>query len=268
VRLADWLGPRDELVPIGRPTPAPPIEPDNDDAAPPTAAAFWSEDSAALHDALQAPIVDPWRPTARRRPGLRRILSMPGTAIDGIRSALAGGRLRWALLALPIAALALVALVGSTEGPTGTPSSGHVTTTRGDTVVTNPLTADSQHRRVAASVLVSEDMSRIRRLERQRVSSASRSRSRSVGGRAARRRPHVTRTAVSAAPQQPETTPAPTYASAPASSSPSTGASMINTVPSTNTGSPSSSTHHTATSTAQPAFGENGTLGPGSSPDS
>lgn len=76
VRLpTDWLGPRDELVPIGaaaRPVEAYPLE-----AMPPTAEDFWSEQSASVHGAIQGPGPerDPGagkRPAARRRRKARR----------------------------------------------------------------------------------------------------------------------------------------------------------------------------------------------------
>jgi hypothetical protein len=47
----DWLEPRDELVPLGRPTSPPP----QGAATPQGADAFWSESSAAIQDAVQAP---------------------------------------------------------------------------------------------------------------------------------------------------------------------------------------------------------------------
>jgi hypothetical protein len=56
----DWLGPRDELIPIGRP-PERSANGQADDGAPaptdpaPTADDFWSEGSAALQSALRAP---------------------------------------------------------------------------------------------------------------------------------------------------------------------------------------------------------------------
>lgn len=61
VRLPrDWLGPRDELVPfgprVGTPT----------DERPTSAADFWGEQSAAIHDALQAPDQD-WEPADAAR---------------------------------------------------------------------------------------------------------------------------------------------------------------------------------------------------------
>jgi len=51
VRLPrDWLGPREDLVPFGPRASAP--EP------PPSAADFWGERSAAIHDAVQAPAAE------------------------------------------------------------------------------------------------------------------------------------------------------------------------------------------------------------------
>jgi hypothetical protein len=61
VRLPrDWLGPREELVPIGAAGGGPPRSASDPEAGaprvwPPTAHDFWGEDSAALHDAMQAP---------------------------------------------------------------------------------------------------------------------------------------------------------------------------------------------------------------------
>jgi hypothetical protein len=60
VRLhRDWLGPREELVPIGAAAGEPPHPGEPVAGAPavwpPTAHDFWGEDSAALHDAMQAP---------------------------------------------------------------------------------------------------------------------------------------------------------------------------------------------------------------------
>jgi hypothetical protein len=120
VRLPrDWLGPREELVPIGpaarararaRAAPAPAGRNDlADQALPPTA--FWSQDSAALHDAVQAPSagpVEPWAtpaPLTRSRTRLRwRRLEWTGL-----------GRARWALLAVPAVALVVLAVIGNNE---------------------------------------------------------------------------------------------------------------------------------------------------------
>lgn len=68
----EWLGPPEELVPIGRPAAGPNVadtQPpnrhpsggsDGTTAIPPAADAFWSEDAGALHDALQAPLSPAW----------------------------------------------------------------------------------------------------------------------------------------------------------------------------------------------------------------
>ena len=64
VRLPrDWLGPREELVPFGRPPTAPDLErspgsPGDYPGSPPSAEDFWGERSAAIHDAVQAPVQD------------------------------------------------------------------------------------------------------------------------------------------------------------------------------------------------------------------
>ncbi|HEY1713290.1 MAG TPA: hypothetical protein VGG07_10340, partial [Solirubrobacteraceae bacterium] len=89
-----------------------------DDAAPPAADAFWSEDSAALHDAVQAPpaprpehleppvgLVPP--PAGRRRPMLRRLPTF--------RLGFGTGRVPrwWAVVAVPIVALVVIAAIGA-----------------------------------------------------------------------------------------------------------------------------------------------------------
>ena len=80
----DWLGPRDELVPIGTgiagnsdaddSAPAPPDDVPEPDPppSPPSASDFWGEHSAEIHDVLQGPppvLAGPRRdpPPARRR---------------------------------------------------------------------------------------------------------------------------------------------------------------------------------------------------------
>jgi hypothetical protein len=67
VRIGDWIGTRDELVPFGRRGPDHAPECDADAASPTTYAAsdappspedFWGERAAAIHDALQGPAGD------------------------------------------------------------------------------------------------------------------------------------------------------------------------------------------------------------------
>ena len=63
VRLWDWIGPHDELVPFGQDAHAP--EPEEAPAitfaaseAPASASDFWGERAASVHDALRAPAAD------------------------------------------------------------------------------------------------------------------------------------------------------------------------------------------------------------------
>ena len=51
----DWLGPRDELIPIGRPPERSANGPADEGGPAPTADDFWSEGSAAVQSALRAP---------------------------------------------------------------------------------------------------------------------------------------------------------------------------------------------------------------------
>ena len=93
VRLPrDWLGPREDLVPFGPRASTP--------EAPPSAADFWGERSAAIHDALEAPAedssdvpadggADVVAPRRRRVPGRRRrhrIAAVTAVAVAGLAS--------------------------------------------------------------------------------------------------------------------------------------------------------------------------------------
>jgi hypothetical protein len=99
VRLPrDWLGPREDLVPFGPRGTA--SEPDpsasaSSPEAPPSAADFWGERSAAIHGALEAPAEGQTEAGAdasgdvgapeRRRPvagfGIRRVAAVTGLAL-------------------------------------------------------------------------------------------------------------------------------------------------------------------------------------------
>jgi hypothetical protein len=94
VRLPrDWLGPREKLVPFGRPatTREADLVPAQSTSAsalipepPPSAADFWGERSAAIHDVVQAPEADATatRPTRRvAAPARRRAAAAAGLAI-------------------------------------------------------------------------------------------------------------------------------------------------------------------------------------------
>lgn len=119
----DWLGPRDELVPVGTPA-----------DAPPTAESFWSEDSAALQSAWQQPEVsEPATLAVNPRPGRH-------TALASVSRAWApGSRARVVATASVVAVFAAVAVAvshpgggGSTHARTGH----HSNTTLAD--ATNP----------------------------------------------------------------------------------------------------------------------------------
>ncbi|HET6868655.1 MAG TPA: hypothetical protein VFH80_22270 [Solirubrobacteraceae bacterium] len=83
VRLPrDWLGPREELVPLGE-SAAPPAEPDLAEFAPDD---FWGERAAAIHSVVQAPEPEPpLAPLAteprKRRLGRRRLAAAAFTGI-------------------------------------------------------------------------------------------------------------------------------------------------------------------------------------------
>jgi hypothetical protein len=118
----DWLGPPEELVPIGPAARARAAQRELEDGMPPAADAFWSEDAAALHDAVQAPpdvTPERVRPPAGLVPpgaGLRitALGQFPRLGFLGRRGRVSR---RWALLAVPIAALLVVAVIGTAEGP-------------------------------------------------------------------------------------------------------------------------------------------------------
>ena len=127
----DWLGPPEELVPIGPAARARAAQRGIENGTPPTADAFWSEDSAALHDAVQAP---PDAGGERLEPPVGLVPPVAGPHIPALnrlprlRSPSGGRRVsrlsrRWSLVALPaVALLVVVALIGRTQGPASHPA--------------------------------------------------------------------------------------------------------------------------------------------------
>jgi hypothetical protein len=111
----DWLGPPEELVPIGPAARARAAQLEAD-APPPAADAFWSEDSAALHDAVQAPVGTERQPSG---PPVGLVAPVAGRwrfRLPGPRRGrLPGRRIRWALVALPAVALLVMAAIGLSE---------------------------------------------------------------------------------------------------------------------------------------------------------
>jgi hypothetical protein len=127
----DWLGPPEELVPIGPAARARAAQRELNGHTPPTADAFWSEDSAALHDALQAPPEPSPQPpdppvglvppvVGRRRPTLSRLPRL-GVGGGGTRASR-----WWGVAAVPIVALLVAAVIGATESPVSHPAAAHV----------------------------------------------------------------------------------------------------------------------------------------------
>jgi hypothetical protein len=114
----DWLGPLEDLVPIG---PAADARRAADEPyaeeAPPTADAFWTEDSAALHTAVQAPAgLTREPPSSSNRSGRRRrrmrVPAVHGTLpLSWVRPP---SRRAW--VAAVAAAALFLAAIGMTEG--------------------------------------------------------------------------------------------------------------------------------------------------------
>jgi hypothetical protein len=337
----DWLGPLEELVPVGGRDPtgnrgvsatrqrlderecrdesvaAPSASANLDDAAggstPPSAADFWSEQSVGLHHALQAPPSSPTatlgaadsaasvgshrergvRTGARLRPGpggrdgagLRwgRGLSL-GRGVRCRRSVHPGRRVRWASqlsdrfqsarARRAIATLGAV-LLGAVILAIAMHASGSSPRNR----------ALSPSRVTTFATLVSgteADLSAIRQIARHRYPTASRSHRalKRVSGhqhvtatqqtRHAASRAHLT---TRAAPIR-TVSPVSTAATASSDSEPATRHSGTppepappSATPVVTHSTPSSSTAATADSASQRAFGANGALGPGSSPN-
>jgi hypothetical protein len=126
----DWLGPPEELVPIGPAARARAAQRELGGDMPPTADAFWSEDSAALHDAVQAPAatsgahLDPpvglVPPLAGRRiPTLARL---PRPRLGGVAARVSW---RWGAVTVAIVALLVVAAIGTSQEPASRPGAAH-----------------------------------------------------------------------------------------------------------------------------------------------
>jgi hypothetical protein len=139
----DWLGPPEELVPIGPAARARAAQREAEDGMPPAADAFWSEDSAALHDAVRAPSGAGHK---RLEPPVGLVPPVAGLRVPGVNrlqglGSLTGGRRVsrwWGLLALLSAALLVVAVIGSTEGPASHPPARNASASRPFAVAGSP----------------------------------------------------------------------------------------------------------------------------------
>lgn len=269
VRLPrDWLGPREELVPMGsraRTAETPDDAPA--ESLPPTAASFWDEDSGSLQAPMQAP-ADAWQgqwgpastePAAlARSASARRRHSIPRPRVPRSLSGGFGPRQRRGTAAVAglLAACLLVALaaIGQTEG--GTPNAGGRTASSSKNAPVVTARGANRARLRAQTPVVNEIKAEPTshhggrpRVHGQRTHlSAHRHHPRSV--------PRPTPSA-----SQPVHSTAPAYSPTPTISAPSSG-STSSSPPASSARSTSSSSQH------QPAFGPSGSLGPGSSPDS
>ena len=281
IRLTDWLGPREELIPFGPGA-------DAEEAARasrakatgtlPTAEDFWSESSAAVQDALTAPHGDDDTLVTRgehRRPASRsftRSGRASAAAVWAQRRALLRSRAEATgnqrrLRSVPLLGLLLVILIAT---PVLALSSGILwsgprrpaTIAHGDH--TSALSASDRTAELAAA---SHDPGH--QAPRRASGQSATHRGPAVNRPRVHRRPlHHNAAPASVALAQPAgyTTPAP------ASSSSSTASSGSSSGTARMTPTSSSTTRVVATggqksSSAQPALGANGSLAPGSSPD-
>lgn len=240
VRLPrDWLGPRDELIPIGSSANG---QSDRSEAGlPPTADDFWGEESSLLQSALEAP---PRAALANRAP------PVPAPAVDAPGAPRPRKRRVGRRPALAAAGLACGGLVAAvTVGLLGGGGQRPVARSAADAATTTHV------------AMAERDLTALASWARQQAREAARHRQRTAATRARKR----------AAPRQPRHVHVarPTvvveqvhYTAAPPVQSGSY-------APSSSSSSPSASATHSSasSSTSQPAIGANGALGPGTSPD-
>jgi hypothetical protein len=282
----DWLGPREELVPFGPSAgTAPP-----DDELPRSADDFWGEQSSAVHDAVRAPNGhaplngDPESfgardgaigPARRRDPGdgrLRGSLSRVRTSSRGgparvsrLRARFRGRYANPKLAASIAAVAALFAGLLISSGTGQSPPTG-ATAHRSAQLVTTGSVASAQPLTRAPHLRVRTPGPASHRRSATSTRRHTREHRRHAGVRKSTRRSR-SRPAAPATVQ-------PVHYTTPASSSGTTGSSSSGTASSSPpVSSPSAAPASTAASggrsaTSSPAFGPNGTLGPGSSPDS
>lgn len=234
----DWLGPPEELVPIGPAARARAAQRDAEAGLPPTADAFWSEDSAALHDAVQAPAgIDRLEPPAGLVPPVAGLRAPCLGRVPRLRLAGRGSRVSrwWGLLSVPLAALLVVAVIGSTEGPVAHPMAGHALSSRSLGAV--PMTSSPE----SVSSDAGAERFRAQLKERQqRTTGGARTHSRARGVRPAN---HPAKPHHRAPAHHPTASPAATVteAAAPPPTSESRAPAVTPTTPTASTASTSSS---------------------------
>ena len=259
----DWVGPLEELLPIGPMPKRPASSPADDTGLPPSADTFWSEDSAVLHDAVTGPdgvgVIDPadpptvaWSAPRRRRPRPRLLRPLASAAARIARTHVMAGA-----GVLAVVALLAMAVIGFAEtgSPTHTAAHSGVHTTAG----ANPRIIDTGVRpapqRVERTV-----RTRHRAGHHHGVRAHARARTRH---RTRRSHHPAAASLVSPSAPAPETTSTPTTTTPASAQGASQGGAVSGSGPTTVNSHPVSTPPP-----AQPAFGQQGTLGPGSSSDS
>jgi hypothetical protein len=270
IRLTDWLGPREELVPFGPAADSEQARSAGRDATDPVPAAddFWSESSAAVQDALMAPYADPRHASAatRRAPrsrasaaavwGRRRaslLAPATGRTNEGNRPRELSGRALAVTLVVGLVAALVVSGVETQGKSSPARLGGHGATARVD------LTT---HSRIVASASRSLGRRATARLpSRARTFHPSGSR-RAGGQNNARHR--ATGPAVSSQPVG-YTTPAPVPE--PSTATQTTPVSNPTHAATSSTPAATRAAASGSGSGSQPTLGANGSLAPGSSPD-
>jgi hypothetical protein len=288
VRLSDWLGPDDELVPFGpralahgatHEPAARTADPDSA-AEPPGASGFWDGDTS-VHTAVPGPEIfdDPDERTADRRRSSRWRPAWPRFRPAGRGSHLCERLVelvdriswKWATAAMAMVALVVVALVAMLGG-----SSGHRETTAQAGIAGQPRLTLSATLADTGTATRAAAVRALRRLPS--VDAAVRKIGVATKGAQslqARHRPHVvvapTSVPSSATTGSVETT---TTASAPAPAETTSAPSETEPVqttsdptPTTGAGGSASGGGPSSGSQQQSAFGAGGSLGPGSSPN-
>jgi hypothetical protein len=261
VRLRDWLGPEEELVPIGPRADRDQASQDRSVEEPEAGSGFWEGD-----------------------PSLQTAIPAPENRGASVTRARARGPVRWRWVAagVTIAALAAVTVLIVSGGGGRAPSHGQTEEAAVGGPLAPNLTKTVGRAAAATRAAAAVQERKALRAERQRQAAVRRARAQAARARAARARQRHRAAAASGStasvsePTQPDTTPA--YTETAASTPPPTESEPAQTTPVQTTpttpapasggGGSSNGSNSTSSSSKTPAFGSGGALGPGSSPDS
>lgn len=262
VRLPrDWLGPREELVPFGPATDAPP--------EPPSAQSFWTADAASLHAALNAqpvppaapapsppaPVATPAEPSTALRPGglaaVRARLGTGGARLGAARAGYPGAGARTFAVAGVLALLVALSLASTllSAGPRSR-SGSPVVRSASTNWLRLPAKPLSLHVGLASASMVGRRRQDRRASDRRVHVSRSHLRVRS-------RRPVETTRIAAAPPASPVTSPGYQAPAVPPAGASNTGAAAAPVA---------SAASRPPAPTKRPAYGLGGLLGAGSSP--